>query len=107
MLSLPASVSDALEKRVMLSTVSSYPSWLSLMRSTPAFPFLDEFVTTLTKGGYHARTIKEHVYGAAHFSRWLEQRGQLLIEHGITGIKGFKRHFARCRCTGFKRVSFK
>ena len=29
----------------MLTTVFSHPAWLSLIRSTPAYPFLDDFIT--------------------------------------------------------------
>ena len=89
----------------MLSTVSSYPRWLSQMRSTPASPFLDGFVAALTKSGYHTSTIQEFVRGAAHFSLWLGRRGQFLTEDGASEIQRFKRHFASCRCVGFRRRS--
>ena len=34
----------------MLATAFSHPPWLSLIRSTPAYPFLDDFITTLAEG---------------------------------------------------------
>jgi site-specific recombinase XerD len=89
----------------MLSTVSSHPAWLSLIQSTPAFPFLEGFVTKLMKSGYHTRTIQEHVRGAAHLSRWLEHREQSLCEHGFSELQRFNQHFTTCRCVGFKRRS--
>lgn len=89
----------------MLSTVSSYPRWLSQMRSTPASPFLDGFVAELIKAGYHTRTTRMFVRGAAHFSLWLRCRGQSMIEHGASEFPRFNRHFASCRCAGFRRSS--
>lgn len=87
----------------MLTTVFSRPDWLSLIRSTPAFPFLDDFITVLAKAGYRAQSIQEHVRAAAHVSRWLERRRRPLTEFDTDGCRGFKRHIARCRCAGFKR----
>jgi integrase/recombinase XerD len=85
----------------MLSTVSSCPRWLSQMRSTPAAPFLDDFVTALAKAGYQKITIREFVRSATHLSRWLERRDQSLIENGVSEIHNFRRHLSRCRCPGF------
>jgi site-specific recombinase XerD len=87
----------------MLSTVSSDPRWLSKISSTPAAPFLDGFVTALTNSGYRKVTIQDFVRSATHFSRWLEDRDQSLIENGSSEIHRFKRHLPKCRCTGFKR----
>lgn len=87
----------------MLTTVFSRPDWLSLIRSTPAFPFLDDFITVLGKAGYRAQTIQEHVRGAAHLSCWLESRRRALSELDADDCRGFKRHIERCRCAGFKR----
>jgi integrase/recombinase XerD len=89
----------------MLSAVSSYPRWLSQMRSTPASPFLDGFVAALSKAGYHTTTIQEFVRDAAHFSLWLKCRGQIPIEHAASEMGGFKRHFAACSCAQFRRSS--
>lgn len=89
----------------MLSTLSSYPRWLAHMRSTPASPFLDGFVAALTKAGYHIKTMRTFVRGAAHFSLWLTRRGHSLTEPGASSIPGFKQHFASCRCAGFGRRS--
>jgi hypothetical protein len=52
-----ASIPDAQEESSMLTTVFSHPAWLSLIRSTPAYPFLDDFITTLAKAGYRAQAI--------------------------------------------------
>lgn len=87
----------------MLSTLSSYSRWLSQIRSTPASPFLDGFVGELIKAGYHTRTARMFVRGAAHFSLWLRCRGQSLIEHDVSEFHRFKRHFASCKCAGFRR----
>jgi len=89
----------------LLSTVSSYPRWLSQMRSTPASPFLDEFVAALSKAGYRTITIQGFVRDAVHFSLWLKCRGQTLTEHGASEICRFKRHFASCSCAHFNRRS--
>jgi integrase/recombinase XerD len=89
----------------MLTMVSSYPRWLSQMRSTPASPFLDGFVAELMKAGYHTRTTRMFVRGAAHFSLWLRYRGQSLTEQGASELQRFKRHFASCKCAGFRRSS--
>ena len=98
-----APIPGALKKeRPMLSTVSSYPRWLSQMRSTPASPFLDGFVAALMKAGYHTRTTRMFVRAAAHFSLWLSCRGQSLTEHGASEIQRFKRHCVSCRCAGFR-----
>jgi len=56
-----------------LTTVFSHPAWLSLIRSTPAYPLLDSFIATLAKAGYRPQTIQGHVRAAAHLSRWLKQ----------------------------------
>jgi hypothetical protein len=53
----------------MLTTVFSDPAWLLLIRSTPAYPLLDDFITMLAKAGYRAQTIQGHVGAAAHLSR--------------------------------------
>ncbi len=87
----------------MLSTVSSYPRWLSQMRSAPASPFLDGFVDELVKAGYRTRTTRIFVLGAAHFSVWVRCRGQCLTEQDDSELQKFNRHFASCRCAGFKR----
>lgn len=87
----------------MLTTVFSRPDWLSLIRSTPAFPFLDDFITVLAKAGYRPQSIQGHVRAAAHLSRWLERRGRPLTELAADDCRGFNRHIARCRCAGFKR----
>ena len=89
----------------MLSTISSDPRWLSRIKSTPAAPFLDGFVTALQNVGYRNNTIQEFLRGAAHLSRWLEHRDQSMIESGSWEIERFKRHFSRCRCPGFKPTS--
>ena len=89
----------------MLTTVFSRPDWLSLIRSTPAFPFLDDFITALTNAGYHAQSIQEHVRAAAHLSRWLQRRRRPLTDLDAGDCQGFKRHISRCRCAGFKRRS--
>lgn len=84
-----------------MSTVSSNPHWLSQMKSTPASPFLDEFVVALSKAGYRRTTIQVFVRDAAHFSLWLKGRRQTVIEHGVNEICTFKRHFASCSCAHF------
>jgi site-specific recombinase XerD len=94
---------DALEEKPMLNTVFSHPAWLSLIRSTPAFPFLDEFITTLSNAGYRAQTIQEHVRAAAHLSSWLERRKRSLTDLDASEAQAFKGHLARCQCAGFKR----
>jgi len=87
----------------MLTTVFSRPAWLSLIRSTPAYPFLDDFITTLAKAGYHAQTIQGHVRAAAHLSRWLDHRRRPLTDLDAGDAQGFMRHIARCQCACFKR----
>lgn len=87
----------------MLATVFSRPDWLSLIRSTPSYPFLDDFINTLTNAGYRAQTIQEHVRAAAHLSRWLERRRLSLTDLDAREVQGFKRHIPMCRCAGFKR----
>ena len=89
----------------MLSTISSDPRWLSRIKSTPAAPYLDGFVTALQNVGYRNNTIQEFLRGAAHLSRWLEHRDQSVIESGSSEFERFKRHFSRCRCPGFKPTS--
>jgi site-specific recombinase XerD len=76
---------------------------LSLIRSTPAFPFLDDFITTLSKAGYRTRTIQEHVRSAAHLSRWLEQRKRSVTDLDASDAQRFKGHLTICECAGFKR----
>ncbi len=87
----------------MLKMVFSRPASLSLIRSTPALPFLDDFIATMTKAGYRTPTIQNHVRAAAHLSRWLERRGRSLTDLDANDAEEFKRHTARCRCIGFKR----
>jgi hypothetical protein len=87
----------------MLTTVFSRSAWLPLIRSTPASPFLDDFITTLMKAGYRPGTLREHLRAAAHLSRWLEHHGQLLTDLDGSDAERFKRHIARCQCAGFKR----
>jgi integrase/recombinase XerD len=87
----------------MLTTVFSRPAWLSLIRSTPAHPLLDDFITTLAKAGYNAQTIQGHVRAAAHLSLWLGHRRRPLTRLDAGGVQAFKRHLARCQCAGFKR----
>lgn len=87
----------------MLTTVFSRPAWLSLIRSTPAHPLLDDFINTLAKAGYRAQTIQTHVRAAAHLSRWLERRKRPLTDVDAGDVQAFKRHISRCQCAGFKR----
>ena len=87
----------------MLTTVFSRPAWLSLIRSTPALPLLDDFIATMAKAGYRTTTIQNHVRAAAHLSRWLERRGRALTDLDRSDAREFKRHIATCRCTGFER----
>jgi hypothetical protein len=87
----------------MLTTVFSRPAWLSLIRSTPALPLLDDFIATMAKAGYRTTTIQNHVRAAAHLSRWLERRGRALTDLDASDAREFKRHTATCRCTGFER----
>jgi integrase/recombinase XerD len=87
----------------MLTTVFSNPAWLSLVRSTPAHPFLDDFITRLVKAGYKGQTIQKHVRAAAHLSRWLEHRRRPLTDLNAGDLQAFKPHIARCQCAGFKR----
>ncbi len=87
----------------MLTTVFSRPAWLSLIRSTLACPFLDDFIVTLAKAGYRAQTIQEHVRAAAHLSRWLAHRRRSWTDLDGSEAQGFRRHIESCQCVGFKR----
>lgn len=87
----------------MLTSVFSRPTWLSLIRSTPACPFLDDFIATLAKAGYGAPTIQDHVRAAAHLSHWLARRRRSWTDLDGSEAQGFRRHIKRCQCTGFKR----
>jgi integrase len=96
-------ITDVMEERPMLTTVFSRPTWLSLIRSTPALPLFDDFIVTMGKAGYRPVTIQNHVRGAAHLSRWLERRGRSLTDIDASDAQEFKRHTATCDCTGFER----
>jgi len=87
----------------MLTTVFSRPAWLSLIRSTPAFPLLDDFIATMAKAGYRPVTIQNHVRAASHLSRWLERRGRSLTDLDASEAQEFKRHTQTCECSGFER----
>jgi hypothetical protein len=47
----------------MLTTIFPRSAWLPLIRSTPALPFLDNYITRLTKSGYRAPT-QRHISAA-------------------------------------------
>lgn len=87
----------------MLTTVFSRPAWLSLIRTAPALPLLDDFIAKMAKAGYQKPTIQNNVRAAAHLSLWLERHGRSLSDLHISDAQDFKCHTATCGCAGFER----
>jgi len=89
----------------MLATYFPHPTRLTLIRHSPAAPYLDGFIASMIEAGYQPPTIQSHLRTAAHLSYWLQQGRRPLTDLNASTVEGFKQHLPACQCPGYRRSS--
>lgn len=82
----------------MLQKFFPNPDVVDRLRQGPLSGHLDEFATRLSNRGYSARTIRDYVRAASHFSVWLEAVGVSVSKVDERVVEQFLADH-RCQCT--------
>lgn len=88
----------------MLTDYIQSPKALARMRASSVGPHLDDLVSAMTRNGFAALTIIEHLRTAVQLAQWAERRRIDLARWDDCVLAGFGRHLARRRLTKRRRA---
>ncbi len=77
---------------------------LERMRGGRLGPYLDDFTDAMSKDGFVALTIREHVRSVVHLARWMESRDIDLARWDDGMLPSFRRYLARRRLVNRDRA---
>ena len=87
----------------MLETYFSAPKTLRRLRGGISGPHIDGFADDLERKGYAPASAVRYIRSAAHLGCFVQQKGGVLKDIGLTLLDSFCSHLRSCRCPHFKR----